>query len=87
MPKLTVQVRTSDDLRNLLAQGESPAWVIADDRIQEITHVQVIVSSIQPERRLTVAEFIRHRTAQKPSCSSKLTWPWRYLERKTASSI
>ena len=42
MPKLTVQVRTGDDLRDLLTRGESPAWVIADDRIQEITHVQVV---------------------------------------------
>jgi hypothetical protein len=42
MPKLAVQVRTADDLRNLLARGESPAWVIADDKIQEITHVQVV---------------------------------------------
>ena len=42
MPKLTVQVRTGDDLRDLLTRGESPAWVIADDRIQGITHVQVV---------------------------------------------
>ena len=42
MPRLTVQVRTGDDLLNLLARGESPARVIADDRIQEITHVQVV---------------------------------------------
>jgi hypothetical protein len=42
MPKLTVQVRTHDDLRQLLASGESPAWVISEDRRQQITHVQVV---------------------------------------------
>jgi hypothetical protein len=41
MPKLTVQVRTRDDLRELLATGASPAWVIAEDREQFITHVQI----------------------------------------------
>jgi hypothetical protein len=33
MPKITIQVRTGGDLRDLLARGESLAWVIADDRI------------------------------------------------------
>jgi hypothetical protein len=42
MPKLTVQVRTHDDLRGLLAAGESPAWVIVEERQQQITHVQVV---------------------------------------------
>ena len=42
MPKLVVQVRTHDDLRDLLARGESPAWVIAEDRQQQITHVQIV---------------------------------------------
>lgn len=42
MPKLTVQVRTGDDLRELLATGESAAWVIAEDREKQITHVQVV---------------------------------------------
>jgi hypothetical protein len=42
MSKLTVQVRTRDDLRDLLADGESPAWVIAEDRQQQITHVQIV---------------------------------------------
>jgi hypothetical protein len=42
MPKLTVQVRTQDDLRDLLSSGASAAWVISDDRQQQITHVQVV---------------------------------------------
>jgi hypothetical protein len=42
MPKLTVQVRTRDDLRDLLASGESPAWVISEERQQQVTHVQVV---------------------------------------------
>jgi hypothetical protein len=42
MPKRTVQVRTHDDLRDLLAAAESPAWVISDDGEQQITHVQVV---------------------------------------------
>jgi len=42
MPKLTVQVRTRDDLLQLLATGESAAWVIAEERRQQITHVQVV---------------------------------------------
>jgi hypothetical protein len=42
MPKLTVQVRTNDNLLELLAAGESPAWVIAPDREPRLTHVQVV---------------------------------------------
>ncbi|HVC92738.1 MAG TPA: hypothetical protein VND64_03560 [Pirellulales bacterium] len=42
MPKRTIQVRTHDDLRDLLAAGESPAWVIGEDGEQQITHVQVV---------------------------------------------
>jgi hypothetical protein len=42
MPKLTVQVRTRDDLRDLLAAGESPAWVISEERQQQLTHVQIV---------------------------------------------
>jgi hypothetical protein len=42
MPKLTVQVRTRDDLRELLAHGESPAWVISEERQKQITHVQIV---------------------------------------------
>lgn len=42
MPKFTVQVRTHDDLRSLLASGESAAWVIAEVHQHQITHVQVV---------------------------------------------
>lgn len=42
MPKLIVQVRTRDDLRELLAAGESPAWVVGEDRKLLITHVQIV---------------------------------------------
>lgn len=42
MPKLTVQVRTRDDLREVLATGESPAWVLAEDKLQLVTHVQIV---------------------------------------------
>ncbi len=40
--KLTVQVRTNDDLRKLLAAEESPAWVISAEREQSVTHVQIV---------------------------------------------
>jgi hypothetical protein len=42
VPKLSVQVRTHDNLLELLASGESPAWVIAGDRVPRITNVQVV---------------------------------------------
>jgi hypothetical protein len=42
MPKLTVQVRTRDNLLELLANGESPAWVIAKKREDQITHIQIV---------------------------------------------
>ena len=42
MAKLTVQVRTGDHLLDLLANGESPAWIIASDKESEITNVQVV---------------------------------------------
>jgi len=42
MPKTTIQVRTHDDLRDLLATAESHAWVVAEKREEEITHVQVV---------------------------------------------
>ena len=42
MAKLTLHVRTDDNLLDLLAKSESGAWVIAEDRVQRITHVQVI---------------------------------------------
>ena len=42
MPKLTVQVRTRDNLLELLAAGASPAWVVAAEREQLLTHVQIV---------------------------------------------
>jgi hypothetical protein len=42
MSKLTLQVRTNDNLLDLLAQAESPAWVVADDKSRKITHIQVV---------------------------------------------
>jgi hypothetical protein len=42
MAKLTLQVRTNDNLLDLLAQSESAAWVIAEDKVQKITHIQVV---------------------------------------------
>lgn len=42
MAKRTVQVRTHDNLLELLANGESPAWVIAAEKGQQLTNVQVI---------------------------------------------
>jgi hypothetical protein len=42
MPKLTLQVRTHDNLLELLAKNESGAWVVDKDRFQNITHVQVV---------------------------------------------
>ena len=42
MPKLTLQVRTRDNLLELLLRNESGAWVVGKDKIQQITHVQVV---------------------------------------------
>ena len=42
MPKLTLQVRTRDNLLDLLAKGESQAWIVAEDKVHKITHVQVV---------------------------------------------
>ncbi|MFB2977335.1 hypothetical protein [Microseira sp. BLCC-F43] len=42
MSKLILQVRTRDNLLDLLAKSESAAWVVADDKIQKITHIQVV---------------------------------------------
>jgi hypothetical protein len=42
MPTLTVQVRTRDNLLELLAAGESPAWVVAEEREPRLTHVQLV---------------------------------------------
>jgi hypothetical protein len=42
MPKLVLQVRTRHNLLELLASGETPAWVVAEDREPLLTHVQVV---------------------------------------------
>jgi hypothetical protein len=42
MPKLTLQVRTRDNLLELLAQNQTSAWKVAKYRVQQITHVQVV---------------------------------------------
>jgi len=42
MEKLILQLRTRDNLLELLAKGESPAWVVAEDKVQKITHVQIV---------------------------------------------
>jgi hypothetical protein len=35
-------LRTEDNLLELLAAEESPAWVIADEKADRITHVQIV---------------------------------------------
>ncbi|NEP13125.1 MAG: hypothetical protein F6K14_23550 [Symploca sp. SIO2C1] len=42
MPKLTLQVRTRQNLLELLAKGESAAWIVAEDKVHRITHIQVV---------------------------------------------
>lgn len=42
MPKLTLQVRTRDNLLELLAQNQTGYWIVARNRISQITHVQVV---------------------------------------------
>lgn len=42
MPKLTLQVRTKDNLLELLAAGESPAWIVSEERESFVTHVQIV---------------------------------------------
>jgi hypothetical protein len=42
MGKLILQVRTNDNLLDLLANNASPAWVVAQGKEREITHVQVV---------------------------------------------
>ena len=39
---LTLQLRTHDNLLELLAAGESPAWVIAIERVSRIGQVHII---------------------------------------------
>ena len=42
MPKLTLQVRTRDDLLELLAQNQTGYWIVSRSRIEQITHVEVV---------------------------------------------
>ena len=42
MGKLTIQVRTKDNLLELLSNGESPEWNVGKGKEDEITNVQVI---------------------------------------------
>ena len=42
MSKLILQLRTKDNLLDILAKSESAAWVVADHKIQKITHIQVV---------------------------------------------
>lgn len=42
MSKLTIQVRTRDNLSELLNRGESPAWKVAKGNEKKITNVQVV---------------------------------------------
>jgi hypothetical protein len=42
MPKLTLQVRTRDNLLELLAKNETGNWKVGKERIHQITHVQVL---------------------------------------------
>lgn len=42
MSKLILQVRTKDNLLELLAAGESPAWLVSEDHESRLTHVQIV---------------------------------------------
>lgn len=42
MPKLTLQVRTKDNLLELLAKNETGDWLVGKEKIHLITHVQVL---------------------------------------------
>lgn len=42
MPKLILQVRTRDNLLELLAQNQTSAWKVGRESFQQITHVQVV---------------------------------------------
>jgi hypothetical protein len=39
---LTLQLRTHDNLLDLLAAGQSHAWVVGADRESRITYVQIV---------------------------------------------
>ena len=42
MPKLTLQVRTRDNLLELLAKNQTGDWKVGNHKIPLITHVQVL---------------------------------------------
>lgn len=42
MPKLILQVRTGDNLLELLAKNETGDWIVGKEKIHHITHVQVL---------------------------------------------
>lgn len=42
MPKLILRLRTHHDLREILATGESPAWRIAQEKVDQITDVEIV---------------------------------------------
>jgi hypothetical protein len=42
MPKFILQVRTRDNLLELLEQNQTSAWKVGKERIQQITHVQIV---------------------------------------------
>jgi len=42
MPKLILQVRTGDNLLELLAKNETGDWKVGKDKIHQITHVHVV---------------------------------------------
>jgi hypothetical protein len=42
MPKLILQVRTRDNLLELLAQNQTSAWKVGRETIKQITHVHVV---------------------------------------------
>lgn len=42
MANLTLQLRTRDNLLELLAAGQSHAWVVGADSESRITHVQIV---------------------------------------------
>jgi len=42
MPKMTLQVRTRNNLLELLAKNESGAWVVGKSKVEQISNVQVV---------------------------------------------
>ncbi|MBD1804089.1 hypothetical protein H6F98_01185 [Microcoleus sp. FACHB-SPT15] len=42
MPKLILQVRTKDNLLELLAKNQTGDWIVAKEKTHHITHIQVL---------------------------------------------